>query len=62
MEAVDCALKRMGENVSALQTVQVPGLANWGQDKLTECQSRWDSLSKQVGGGGGDPLNKRSRL
>lgn len=48
MESVDCALKQMGENVSALQAVEVPGLANWGQDMLTECQSRWDSLSKQV--------------
>lgn len=48
MESVDCALKQMGENVSALQAVEVPGLANWGQNMLTECQSRWDSLSKQV--------------
>lgn len=48
MESVDCALKQMGENVSTLQTAQVPALANWGQDKLSECQSRWDSLSKQV--------------
>lgn len=48
MESVDCALKQMGENVSTLQAFEVPGLANWGQDKLTECQSRWDSLSKQV--------------
>lgn len=45
MESVDCALKQMGETVSALEG---PGLANWGQDKLTECQSRWESLSKQV--------------
>lgn len=48
MESVDCALKQMSENVSALQAVEVPGLANWGQEKLTECQGRWDSLSKQV--------------
>lgn len=45
MESVDCALKQMGETVSALEG---PGLATWGQDKLTECQSRWESLSKQV--------------
>lgn len=48
MESVEGALKQMGENVSALQAAEVPGLANWGQDKLTECRGRWDSLSKQV--------------
>lgn len=48
MESVDSALKQMGENVSTLQAGEVPGLARWGQDKLSECRSRWDSLSKQV--------------
>lgn len=48
MESVDGALKQMGENVSGLQAVKVPGLAKWGQDKLTECRGRWESLSKQV--------------
>lgn len=49
MESVDCSLKQMGDNLSALQVAAVPGLANWGQDKLNECKDRWDSLSKQVG-------------
>lgn len=45
MESVDCALKQMGETVSALEG---SGPVNWGQDKFTECQGRWESLSKQV--------------
>lgn len=48
MESVDCSLKQMGDNVSALQVAAVPGLASWGQDKLNECKDRWDLLSKQV--------------
>ncbi|XP_056873556.1 utrophin isoform X3 [Takifugu flavidus] len=45
MESVDCALKQMGETVSALEG---SGPVNWGQDKFTECQGRWESLSKQL--------------
>nr|XP_033503851.1 dystrophin isoform X5 [Epinephelus lanceolatus] len=48
MESVEGSLKQMGENVSAIQTVAVPGLAKWGQDKLNECRSKWDDLSKQL--------------
>nr|XP_046228897.1 dystrophin isoform X2 [Scatophagus argus] len=48
MESVEGSLKQMGENVSAIQTAAVPGLARWGQDKLDECRHRWDSLSKQL--------------
>ncbi len=48
MESVEGSLKQMGENVSAVQAAAVPGLAKWGQDKLDECQGRWDTLSKQV--------------
>ncbi|XP_075939713.1 utrophin isoform X2 [Anarhichas minor] len=48
MESVEGSLKQMGENVSAIQTVAVPGLAKWGQDKLDECQSKWDTLGKQL--------------
>lgn len=48
MESVEGSLKQMGENVSAVQSTAVPGLAKWGQDKLDECRSKWDTLSKQV--------------
>ncbi|KAM6905771.1 utrophin [Lycodopsis pacificus] len=48
MESVEGSLKQMGENVSAIQTAAVPGLAKWGQDKLDECQSKWDTLGKQL--------------
>uniref|UniRef100_A0A667Z2P6 Utrophin n=1 Tax=Myripristis murdjan TaxID=586833 RepID=A0A667Z2P6_9TELE len=48
MESVESSLKQMRENVSAVQGAAVPGLAKWGQDKLEECQGRWDTLSKQV--------------
>lgn len=48
MESVEGSLKQMGENVSAIQTTAVPALAKWGQNKLDECQGRWDTLSKQV--------------
>ncbi|XP_041661475.1 utrophin isoform X3 [Cheilinus undulatus] len=48
MESVEGSLKQMAENVSAVQMAAVPGLAKWGQDKLNECQSKWDSLSKQL--------------
>lgn len=48
MEAVESSLKQMGENVRAVQATAIVGLANWGQDKQDECQSRWDKLSKQV--------------
>ncbi|XP_068580543.1 utrophin isoform X1 [Cebidichthys violaceus] len=48
MESVEGSLKQMGENVSAIETVAVPGLARWGRDKLDECQSKWDALSKQL--------------
>ncbi|XP_034382901.1 utrophin isoform X2 [Cyclopterus lumpus] len=48
MESVEGSLKQMGENVSAVQTVAVPGLAEWGQDKLDECRSKWDTLGKRL--------------
>ncbi|XP_029903345.1 dystrophin isoform X2 [Myripristis murdjan] len=48
MESVESSLKQMRENVSAVQGAAVPGLAKWGQDKLEECQGRWDTLSKQL--------------
>uniref|UniRef100_A0A3Q1JRX4 Utrophin n=1 Tax=Anabas testudineus TaxID=64144 RepID=A0A3Q1JRX4_ANATE len=48
MESVEGSLKQMAENVSAVQAAAVPGLGKWGQDKLDECRSRWDTLSKQV--------------
>ncbi|XP_037606999.1 dystrophin isoform X1 [Sebastes umbrosus] len=48
MESVEGSLKQMGENVSAVQSTAVPGLAKWGQDKLDECRSKWDTLSKQL--------------
>ncbi|XP_053737339.1 dystrophin isoform X2 [Synchiropus splendidus] len=48
MESVEGSLKQMKENVSAVQAALVPGLAKWEQDKLVECQSRWDMLSKQL--------------
>lgn len=50
MESVEGSLKQMGENVSSVQVAAVPGLAKWGQNKLDECQGRWDTLSKQVRG------------
>ncbi|TKS76128.1 Utrophin Dystrophin-related protein 1 [Collichthys lucidus] len=48
MESVEGSLKQMGENVSSIQVAAVPGLAKWGQNKLDECQGRWDTLSKQL--------------
>ncbi|XP_029281706.1 LOW QUALITY PROTEIN: utrophin [Cottoperca gobio] len=48
MESVEGSLKQMGENVSAVQATAVPGLAKWGQDKLDECRSKWDTISKQL--------------
>uniref|UniRef100_A0A3Q3XEN2 Calponin-homology (CH) domain-containing protein n=1 Tax=Mola mola TaxID=94237 RepID=A0A3Q3XEN2_MOLML len=48
MESVECSLKQMGENVSALQGTAIPRLSHWGQDKLNEYLGRWDSLSKQL--------------
>ncbi|TMS11987.1 hypothetical protein E3U43_016945 [Larimichthys crocea] len=48
MESVEGSLKQMGENVSSVQVAAVPGLAKWGQNKLDECQGRWDTLSKQL--------------
>ncbi|XP_056150942.1 dystrophin isoform X3 [Lampris incognitus] len=48
METVESSLKQMRENVCAVQGTAVPGLANWGQAKLDECQGRWDTLSKQL--------------
>lgn len=48
MESVEGSLKQMGENVSAVQTAAVPGLAQWGQDKLDDSQSKWETLSKKV--------------
>ncbi|XP_072299012.1 utrophin [Eucyclogobius newberryi] len=48
MESVESSLKQMAENVSAVQATDVDGLLKWGQDKLDECQSRWDKLSKQL--------------
>uniref|UniRef100_A0A7N6ANK1 Utrophin n=1 Tax=Anabas testudineus TaxID=64144 RepID=A0A7N6ANK1_ANATE len=48
MESVEGSLKQMAENVSAVQAAAVPGLGKWGQDKLDECRSRWDTLSKQL--------------
>uniref|UniRef100_A0A672HY23 Utrophin n=1 Tax=Salarias fasciatus TaxID=181472 RepID=A0A672HY23_SALFA len=47
MEVVEGSLKQMGENVSAVQATEVPGLDKWGQDKLDECQGRWAALSKK---------------
>ncbi|XP_029966777.1 utrophin isoform X2 [Salarias fasciatus] len=48
MEVVEGSLKQMGENVSAVQATEVPGLDKWGQDKLDECQGRWAALSKKL--------------
>ncbi|CAJ1078468.1 dystrophin isoform X1 [Xyrichtys novacula] len=48
MESVEGSLKQIRENVSGMQGAAVPGLTNWGQDKLDECQGKWDSLSKQL--------------
>ncbi|XP_063757579.1 dystrophin isoform X2 [Eleginops maclovinus] len=48
MESVEGSLKQMGENVSAVQATAVPGLAQWGQDKLDESRSKWDTLSKKL--------------
>lgn len=48
MESVEGSLKQIGENVSSVQAAAVPGLAKWEQDKLVECRSKWDELSKQV--------------
>ncbi|XP_033999363.1 dystrophin isoform X2 [Trematomus bernacchii] len=48
MESVEGSLKQMGENVSAVQTTAVPGLAQWGQDKLDDSQSKWETLSKKL--------------
>ncbi|XP_039638668.1 dystrophin isoform X5 [Perca fluviatilis] len=48
MESVEGSLKQMGENVSAVKATAVPGLAKWGQDELDKCQSKWDTLSKQL--------------
>ncbi|XP_078146088.1 utrophin isoform X3 [Centroberyx gerrardi] len=48
MESVESSLKQMRENVCAVQGAAVPGLAKWGQDKLDDCQGRWDTLSKQL--------------
>ncbi|KAI4801672.1 hypothetical protein KUCAC02_019550 [Chaenocephalus aceratus] len=48
MESVEGSLKQMGENVSAVQATAVPGLAQWGQDKLDDSQSKWETLSKKL--------------
>ncbi|KAK7907774.1 hypothetical protein WMY93_016386 [Mugilogobius chulae] len=48
MESVESSLKQMSENVSAVQATAIDGLSKWGQDKLDECQSRWNKLSKQL--------------
>ncbi|XP_036405423.1 utrophin isoform X2 [Megalops cyprinoides] len=48
METVETALKQMAENVTAVQSGAVPGLASWGQPKLEEHQCRWETLSKQL--------------
>lgn len=48
MELIERSLKQIEENVKAVQTAAVPGLVKWGQDKLDNCQGRWDKLSKQV--------------
>lgn len=48
MESVEGSLNHMAEDVSAVQAAAVPGLVKWGQDKLDECQSRWNTLGKQV--------------
>lgn len=48
LESVEGSLRQMGENVSAVQSVAVPGLAKWGQDTLDECRSKWDTLGQQV--------------
>ncbi|KAJ3606664.1 hypothetical protein NHX12_026183, partial [Muraenolepis orangiensis] len=48
MESVESSLKQMRENVCAVQGAAVPGLTNWGQDNLDQCQARWDELSKPL--------------
>lgn len=48
MESVESSLKQMSENVNAVQATAIDGLVKWRQDKLDECQSRWNELSKRV--------------
>uniref|UniRef100_A0A087YNX0 Utrophin n=1 Tax=Poecilia formosa TaxID=48698 RepID=A0A087YNX0_POEFO len=48
MELMERSLMQMEENVQAVQATAVPGLAQWGQDKLDHCQERWATLSKQL--------------
>uniref|UniRef100_A0A3P9N7W7 Utrophin n=1 Tax=Poecilia reticulata TaxID=8081 RepID=A0A3P9N7W7_POERE len=47
MELMERSLMQMEENVKAVQATAVPGLAQWGQDKLDHCRERWATLSKQ---------------
>lgn len=48
IESVGSSLKQMEENVSAVQAAAVPGLTKWGQGKLEDFKTRWDTLCKQV--------------
>ncbi|KAL2082234.1 hypothetical protein ACEWY4_022052 [Coilia grayii] len=48
MGAVEASLKQLEENTSAVQKSAVPTLASWGQGRLEEAQSRWNTLSKQL--------------
>lgn len=48
MELMERSLMQMEENVIAVQAAAFPGLAQWGQDKLDQCQGRWATLRKQV--------------
>ncbi|XP_032441695.1 dystrophin isoform X3 [Xiphophorus hellerii] len=48
MELMERSLMQMEENVMAVQATAVPGLVQWGQDKLDHCQERWATLSKQL--------------
>ncbi|XP_031437852.1 utrophin isoform X1 [Clupea harengus] len=46
--AMEAALKQLEENTSAVQKSAVPQLASWGQSRLEETQTRWNTLSKQL--------------
>ncbi|KAM4713315.1 utrophin isoform 1-T1 [Anableps anableps] len=48
MELMERSLMQMEENVKSVQATAVPGLAQWGQDKLNQCEERWATLSKQL--------------
>ncbi|KAM4529492.1 utrophin isoform 3-T3 [Fundulus diaphanus] len=48
MEVMERSFMQMEENVMAVQGTAVPGLTQWGQEKLDQCQERWAKLSKQL--------------